>query len=185
MSKSVEITFFTHGVTIDNEKGLAAGWHDAKLSPKGCEQALQIKVSLTGYPFQAVFSSDLSRALDYARIVFADSPIISDARLRECNYGDLTRCKKEIIDSQILDHIEEAFSDGESLLDVEKRMRSFLKDLAKLHAGEKIAIVSHRFPQLALEVILNGKSWHQVLQEDWRLQDPPAWQLGWDYELKL
>ena len=76
------------------------------------------------------------------------------------------------------------FPNGESLKDVEKRIRSFLKDLLEYYHEKNVAIVSHRSPQLALEVILNKKSWKQAIKEDWRLKEPKEWRPGWEYKLE-
>jgi len=41
--------------------------------------------------------------------------------------------------------------------------------------------VAHEGPQLALDVILRGKSWPQAIAENWRKTG--AWQPGWRYSL--
>jgi len=47
--------------------------------------------------------------------------------------------------------------------------------------GQSVAIVAHKAPQLALEVLLNGKTWEQAFADDWRKKK--AWQPGWNYIL--
>ena len=42
-----------------------------------------------------------------------------------------------------------------------------------------MAIVAHRAPQLALEVILNGLSWQEAINNDWRKTGD--WKPGWEY----
>ena len=90
---------------------------------------------------------------------------------------------------QLIDHgadqgeeteAEDVFFDGESCRDVEARLRSFISEC--LNSRESIAIVSHRFPQLALEVILNGRDWPNAIQHDWRNEG--HWQPGWEYRLE-
>ncbi|KKQ27796.1 MAG: hypothetical protein US42_C0005G0021 [Candidatus Magasanikbacteria bacterium GW2011_GWC2_37_14] len=49
----------------------------------------------------------------------------------------------------------------------------------KNYQNKHIAIVAHQAPQLALDVILSGKTWEQAIDEDWRKQK--AWQPGWGY----
>src|SRR3989338_2551417 len=49
------------------------------------------------------------------------------------------------------------------------------------HDGKHVAIVSHKAPQLALDVLLHGKTWEQALAEDWR--KTKAWRPGWEYTL--
>lgn len=62
-------------------------------------------------------------------------------------------------------------------------MRSFLDDVLKNYDGKRVAIVSHRAPQLALEVIVNRKDWRKAIEDDWRNKNPKEWQPGWEYEL--
>jgi broad specificity phosphatase PhoE len=110
--------------------------------------------------------------------------IIQDRRLREVDLGDLTRTNSKKIDSIFLKHINKPFPNGESCKDVEKRISSFLNDLLKKHSGKNVALVSHRVPQLAVEVLINKKTWRQALDTDWRLKQPKEWKPGWKYELE-
>ncbi len=65
----------------------------------------------------------LIMAIDSADIAFSDVPKIQDKRFRECNYGDFDGEGKELVIYE--EHIDEPFPNGESLKDVEKRVRSF------------------------------------------------------------
>ena len=102
--------------------------------------------------------------------------MIIDKRLRERDYGNLTQKKK---DWDIQDFVEQPYPSGESYLDVEKRIASFIKFLKSHFDGKHVAIVAHQAPQLALNVLLKGKSWKEAISEDWRKQK--AWQPGWKY----
>ncbi len=180
--KTVWITYFVHGTTVDNEKGLSSGWADAGLSELGKRQSLELKNLIKGKRFDAVFCSDLRRAVDSAKLTHGNSAkIIQDKRLREIDYGNLTREKCSKVEPIILKHIEKPFPGGESYTDVEKRMRSFLDDLLKKYPGKHVAIVAHKAPQLCLEVLLKGRTWEQAVKEDWRFRN--AWQPGWEYKL--
>ena len=48
--------------------------------------------------------------------------------------------------------------------------------------GKTVALVAHKAPQLAIEVITQNKSWDEAIQTDWR--KTKAWQPGWEYEIK-
>ncbi len=177
-NKSVQITYFVHGTSLDNEKGLSSGYSNTPLSKLGIKQSQDLK-SLVKEKFDAVFSSDLERARHTAEIVFGKN-IILDKRLREVDYGQLTRKNEELVLAGEKDYIEKPFPQGESYQEVENRMRSFLKDIFNKYQGKKVAIMAHKGPQLALEVILNNKTWQQALAEDWRKKK--AWQPGWKYQ---
>jgi len=179
---TIKITYFVHGTTEDNEKALASGWYDVKLSKLGIEQSKKLKELIKDKKFDVVFCSDLKRAVDSAELTFKSGiPIKKDIRLRECNYGDLTQEPTKKIDSLMEKYIDNPFPNGESYKDVEKRIRDFLKDLQKRYDGKKVAIIAHKAPQLALDVIIKGKSWKQAIKEDWRRKKPKEWKPGWDY----
>ena len=63
------------------------------LSATGEEQARLLGVRRRNDDVAAVFCSDLTRAVQTAQIAFGDRDlsIVQDARLRECDYGTLTR----------------------------------------------------------------------------------------------
>ena len=182
-SESVNITYFAHNTTVDNEKKVASGWADAELSELGKKQSIELKELVKDKKFDVVFCSDLKRSVDTAKLIFDNAKIIQDKRLREVNYGDLTRAPSEKIDSIILKHISKPFPNGESYKDVEKRVKSFLDDLMKNYSGKNVAIVGHRAPQLALDVLIKGKTWEQAVKEDWRSKKPKEWKPGWEYKL--
>ncbi len=181
MKPFVDITYFVHGTCVENERGIAIGWNPGHLSELGLKQSRELGELVRGRRFGAVYSSDLKRAADTARIAFSDRPVTLDRRLRELNYGDLNGTEKDRVDPHLLEHIEEPFPNGESYTDVRNRIQSLLDDLLATYAGKHVAFMSHWAPQLALEVITNKKTWAQALEEDWRANEPKAWQAGWKY----
>jgi broad specificity phosphatase PhoE len=182
----VNITYFVHGATADNEQGIASGWYDIGLSKLGRKQSLELKALLKNRRFCVVYCSDLRRALDTAEIVFDQGvKIIQDKRLREVDYGDLTRAKSDKIDSLMLKHVDKPFPNGECYKDVERRIKSFLDNVHQRHTGKSVALVAHRAPQLALDVLLKGKTWEQAIREDWRLNHPSEWRPGWEYKFEV
>lgn len=181
------ITYFVHGTTLDNEQHKASGWYDVELSIKGREDAIKLKELIKGRKFDVIFCSDLKRAVEFAKLTFGDNAkIITDKRLREVNYGKLTRSDSKIVEEMLIkgEVIDKPFPDGESYKDVEKRMRSLLNDLSKKYNNKHIAIVAHRGPQIALDVITNGMTWKDAVKNDWRLKTPKEWKPGWDYKVK-
>jgi broad specificity phosphatase PhoE len=177
---SVKITYFVHGTTTDNEKGIATGWQPGELSEIGIVQARELGKLVADKEFDAVFSSDLKRAVDSARLGFGDKyEVIQDQRLREINYGDLTGHLEIEFKENLEKYIDLPFPNGESLKDVEKRISDFLKDVNNKYNGKSIAILAHQAPQLALEVLLKGKVWEQAIASDWR--KTKSWQPGWEY----
>lgn len=179
---SIKIMYFVHGTTTDNASKLCSGWKEAMLNDLGKEQSENLgKVSRErGDKFDIMFTSDLKRAIDSSNIAFPDVEKIRDKRLRECNYGDLDGEHKSLVIYE--EHIDDKFPNGESLKDVEMRMRDFVNYLKENYDGKTIGIVAHRAPQLALEVITKNISWEEANQNDWR--KTVDWQAGWEYEIK-
>jgi len=174
----ITIIFEAHGTTFDNEAHLSSGWNDVALSPLGEKQSKEMGERYKDDHFDAVFVSDLQRAVRSAEIGFGDKwLIIKDARLRECNYGDFTQHPSEEVDVQKLLRITEPFPNGESYTQTNTRMKSFLEDLKKNYDGKRVMIIGHRATQYGIENYVNGLSSEQLIAQKFK------WQPGWKYEL--
>jgi broad specificity phosphatase PhoE len=97
----LEIVFETHSTSEDNERGVATGWLPGRLSEYGKDQARALGERRRDDGLVAVYFSDLRRAVETAEIAFprTDLPIYRDARLRECNYGELNGRPRAEIDA--------------------------------------------------------------------------------------
>lgn len=177
---SVKIIYFVHGTTYDNATGKCSGWKQVKLNDLGKEQAKNLGNIVKDLKIDMIFTSDLTRAIDSANIIWPNSKKIQDRRLRECNYGDYDGESKELVNYE--EHINNPFPNGESMIDVEKRVRDFCRYLLMNYNNQSIAIVAHRATQLALEVITMDKTWEQAIKDDWR--DKKQWQPGWNYTIE-
>ncbi len=177
---AIHITYFVHGTTTDNEQGLASGWNDVDLSEKGVEQAKNLGAYYEDTHFDAVFCSDLKRAVRSATLAFgARAQIIQDMRLRECNYGIYNGKPNEETEPLQEGAVYEPLPGGESYEMVRTRVEEFLTMLKSDYDRKHVGIVAHKAPQLALDVLLKGKTWEQAFAEDWR--KTKAWQPGWEY----
>jgi len=129
-----------------------------------------------------VFCSDLKRAVDSANLAWGNKYlIVQDARLRECNYGDYNAKSSDEVEPLQEKSISTPMPNGESYEMVKERISIFLNDLKKNYDGKSVAIVGHKAPQLALDVLLKGKTWEEAFAEDWR--KTKSWQPGWEYTL--
>jgi broad specificity phosphatase PhoE len=88
---TIEIVFETHSLSTDNEAGIATGWHQGELSEEGRRLARRLGERRGRERIDAVYTSDLRRAIETAELAFGDIGILirRDARLRECDYGTL------------------------------------------------------------------------------------------------
>lgn len=173
----IKIIFEAHGTTFDNEAHVSSGHNDIELSPLGVQQSKEMGERYKGEHFDTIFCSDLQRAYKSAEIGFGDKyPIIKDARLRECNYGDFTQNPSEVVDEQKLKRIHEPFPNGESYLETTARMKSFLEELLENYDGKKIMIIGHRATQYGLDNLIHGDSLDKLVSIKFK------WLPGWEYE---
>lgn len=175
-----KLIYFVHGTTTDNASKLCSGWKEAMLNDLGREQAIKLGETAKNIKFDIIITSDLKRAIESSELAFPNLEKITDSRLRECNYGDLDGKSKQLVIYD--DHIYEPFPNGESLNDVEKRIKDFINFIKENYKGKTIGIVAHRAPQLAFEVLTKNISWQEAINNDWRKTGD--WQPGWEYIIK-
>ena len=171
------LVFETHATSLDNEAGLASGWYDVGLSAVGEQQARLLAQRRLHDPLAIVGCSDLTRAVRTAEIAFGDRslPIVRDARLRECDYGDLTRRPTSEIEERRVRHLADPFPNGESYQQVVDRVSAWLGDVVARYDGCTVLVIGHRATFYALEHLLKGVALRDAVTSPW------AWQPGWTY----
>lgn len=176
---TIELVYETHSTTTDNEAGIATGWLEGRLSETGRAQAKALGERRRDDGLAAVFTSDLRRAVETAEIAFAVSgiPVRHDARLRECDYGELNGGPAAEIERERLRRIDEPFPGGESYRQVVERTRSFLNDLIPELDGSRVLLIAHSANRWALQHLLLGIPLEEVIVA------PFEWQEGWLYTL--
>lgn len=155
----ITVYFEPHAISLDNEAGVASGHHDVELSESGRRMAAELKAPrVADLGIDAVYTSDLKRAYDTAVIMFAGSevPIARDSRLRECDYGEMTRNPRDEVFAMREKYISEPFPGGESYEQVMERIKEFLSQLKAEKEGETIFIIGHSATYIGLEYWING-----------------------------
>jgi broad specificity phosphatase PhoE len=116
--------------------------------------------------------------VETAEIAFAGSglEIRRDARLRECDYGELNGAPVERLEPRRR-FVDEPFPGGESYRDCVERMRSFLADVAAEFDGRRVLVIAHSAQRWALRHLLEGAPLEELVDA------PFEWQEGWEYEL--
>lgn len=176
---SVAIIYETHSISEDNERGIATGWFDGRLSDAGRGLAAALGQRRRDDGLAAVYTSDLGRAVETATIAFAGTaiPIFRDARLRECNYGRWNGMPVAQLDAARARHIDTPFPGGESYRQVAARMAAFLTDLARDRDGARVLLIGHAATRYALDHLLTGTPLENLVVA------PFAWREGWPYTL--
>jgi broad specificity phosphatase PhoE len=174
---SVRVVYETHSTSEDNEAGIATGWLPGRLSAAGRKGARELGERRRDDGLSVVFTSDLRRAAETAEIAFEGSgvPVLPDARLRECDYGELNGTAEPLRDRAA--HIDVPYPSGETWWQAVERVGGFLDELRRGHDGERVLVIGHSATRLALEVVANGRKLEDLVGA------PFEWQPGWEYVL--
>ena len=142
-----------HGDTELNSAERYWGRSDVKLSAAGIEQAEKLCDRLAVEKIDAVYSSDLERALVTAEIIASGHQVavITCAELCEVNFGQLeglTFSEINLLYPEVAKLWAERSSKlkypgGESLAEFNNRVSKFLSRLDKHTVGETILVVAH------------------------------------------
>ena len=176
---SIQIVFETHSISEDNENGLATGWRDGRLSERGRALAGVLGRRRKQDGVQAVFTSDLGRAMETARLAFPEGgiPVLADWRLRECDYGLLNGHSRDEVHDNRQQYLDVPYPAGESWRQAVERVGRFLPDLHLRWENSRVLVIGHLATRYAFEHLLNS-----IPLEDLIGADLP-WQEGWEYTL--
>jgi broad specificity phosphatase PhoE len=138
----LDVYLIRHGATEWTHTGQHTGRTDLPLLPEGEEQARHLGDVLRGIRFDAVWSSDLTRALRTAELAGFANPTVTPL-LREFDYGEYEALTTAEIQHRRPDW--ELFRDGcpggESPAEGAARARAFLTVLATREGA--VAVFSH------------------------------------------
>jgi broad specificity phosphatase PhoE len=177
VARGLTIIFETHSTSLDNEAGLASGHSDTDLSPRGEREAVELGARRRDERVDVVFASDLRRSWRTADIAFGTSSIavVRDARLRECDYGLLTRRPVTEIEALREKAVTKPFPGGESYAQVVPRVASWLNETRSRNLRQ-VLVIGHRATQYSLEHLVLGVPLIEAVQRPFR------WQPGWVYD---
>ncbi len=140
-----------HGTTEYNALRRIQGQIDTPLTDEGYKNAFIVadRFRDINVKFDHIYSSDLGRAFITAHVIAErlglENRVIRERRLREKNYGALTG---KPIDEMIKipgfkGNAHFVPDGGESFLDMQKRVTSFIKELERRHNDKTALIVTH------------------------------------------
>ena len=155
-----------HGATDWNQDGRYQGQADPLLNAQGRAQAEQLARTLAKRPIQAVFSSDLQRALRTAEALAAPHAlrVIIDKGLREINQG---RWEGMLVDDIAAsfptewgaiqqDPLRARAPGGESVDEVARRAMARVREIAARFPRGPVVIVSHGLTLACLLCSMHG-----------------------------
>ncbi len=155
-----------HGTTEFNSTRRFDGYSDIEMNATGYRQVERLRDRLASEKIDAVYSSDLKRALVTAEVISSDHKvdIITCPELREINYGniegltfgEISRLYPEVAESITNFSPKLKFPGGESFEEFIGRTSKFLNNLEKHAPSQTILIVSHSGPLRTLVCHLLG-----------------------------
>jgi probable phosphoglycerate mutase len=166
---SLKLWLVRHGETTWNSERRAQGHLDVPLSSLGRDQATMLAHRLRGMTFDAIYSSDLSRALETARIVAGNlggrTQVLADARWREQMLGALQGLNTNEVAAMLEARgasrpttVTDRYPDAESRAELMERIKMGLQELIRKHPDGRVIVFSHGGSIRAATSVLLGDS---------------------------
>jgi broad specificity phosphatase PhoE len=192
MGVVAELVLIRHGQSAANvafpradeqgllESGLAGRDTDVALTDLGVEQARAVGRWLAGLPAgelpEVVITSPYLRARETWRIAVEAAGVSlpapgTDDRLVDRLTGELEMLTRAAVRERFPDEAarfeqagEYAYRPpgGETFSDIADRLRSFLDDLNRDHAGERVLVVAHDAVVLVMRLVIEGLDWPRI-----------------------
>jgi len=139
---------------VTNTEGRFCGHWETELTEKGVAQAEALGRRLAKVKFEAVYTSDYSRAMRTAALIAGGNHVktaVADPDLRELCYGEWEGekggdvARKWRVQHRLMRHEDPAWRPpgGESVADVRARTRAAFDRIVAAHEGKKVLVVSH------------------------------------------
>jgi probable phosphoglycerate mutase len=153
-----KIIIIRHGETDYNKERRMQGWLDVPLNKTGREQAKITATKLLGIKFDAIYSSDLIRAHETAKIItkLHKQKVTTTHALRERDMGLFAGWAWEVEHDPAKDSLWVEFESardrddldwnghkGESMRAMSERISDFMNNLHVVHKQQTILLVTH------------------------------------------
>ncbi len=189
----LKIYLFRHGESFFNRAKEFTGWKDSKLTAEGKRNAQKVAQKLKTKKIDLAVQTRLSRSKETMKEMLKYHPecrkVIVDDRMIERSYGKFQGKKHSTIIKQYgqkqFDLWHRSYTvappGGESIQMVEKRVKSFIKDLLRKMKKEKInvAVSAHGNSMRPFRRYFE----HLTIKEMMQLENP--WDDYFEYEVKV
>jgi probable phosphoglycerate mutase len=153
MAATTHVLLIRHGQSLGNAEGRFGGHTDTRLSPRGLEQAFATAQALAAEHLDAIYSSDLARAIETATPLaeLAGIEIQPAEAFRERSVGVMEGLTFEEAAAQYPEQyaallrrdFEHVLLGGESYRQTLDRASRKLDEIIEEHKAGRIAIVTH------------------------------------------
>lgn len=138
---------------MTNREGRFCGHSETELTDLGRAQARALGVRLAGEKLDAVYTSDLGRAIETAALALGDRRVGAavDAGLRELHYGEWEMereadvRRRDVAAYRLMRAEDPAWRPpgGETVEEVRERTRAAFERIVAAEAGRRVLVVSH------------------------------------------
>jgi broad specificity phosphatase PhoE len=186
----VKVYVVRHGECVTNKTHCFGGWTQTPLTEQGRKDALRAGKILDGIHFDAVYSSDLYRAIETCHLALPGTEPILRESLRELSVGDfhdrpVDECLKEYGDVCVRARKTRDYRavGGECHEEQLQRVSGFVRELEQLSGCGNVAVFCHEgtvkcflscilwlpVNPFALQVNNGSVSVFEYLHKSWRL----------------
>ena len=151
----MKLIIIRHGETIENVNGVCQGQTGGQLSKKGIEQAKKLGVRFKDREIDAIYSSDLKRAVDTSKEILKyhqGLEIKLDKRLRERFFGQLQ--SNPLPDNWDWKNLPEDIETDEEMC---KRVKEFIHDIYSKYQNKTVLIVCHAGTIMAILTVIHNR----------------------------
>lgn len=168
------LVLIRHGESVLGSHRLYSGHSDTALTPGGRVQIKRLVRRFRALRIDRVFSSDLARCRETAELLCPNRPVVYTRYLRELNFGRWEGLSHAEIQERfpvryrkwIDDPRSWAPPEGESLNQLARRVRAFVRRTLKQRCGRTLALITHGGP---IRVLLAHD-----LRKFWDAEIPPG-----------
>jgi len=160
------LTLVRHGQTDWNLERRYQGQKDIPLNSEGVRQAQALAQLLAAEPYDAIYSSDLQRAMQTAQALQAarSIPLYADPRLREICFGEWEGEIFQVMREKYSERFTLSHSDptiilacgGESVSQVAARTAAFADEVSRIFPEGRLLVVTHGMALATLVCQANG-----------------------------
>jgi broad specificity phosphatase PhoE len=159
--EATRLILVRHGLTRSNEEyRLQGSSNDSGLSPRGKKQAEEVATCLAGERIEAIYSSDLTRAMETAIVIAAPHglTVVPEPRLRELHLGLWDGMLEKDVQERYAFELSrwqtnmtnEAPPGGESFGQLAERVEEAWREIAARHPRKAVVLIGHYFSLQAI-----------------------------------
>jgi len=151
---STKVILIRHGETEWSYQKRYCGFTDIELNEKGRQQARRLLKRLSKEKIHKVYSSDMKRTVQFAKIVFKDLPVEELLDLREMNFGifegltyqDIMEKYPRVYGEWLRSPLDIIITQGEGLKILARRVRKALRRILSQNSNKTVAVFTHGGP---------------------------------------